>query len=168
MEVVVTPAAGATDKEIQAAMDSVVKAGGGRVIIKPGEYVFHRGLLLQNARDVSIVGGPGVRLKFAPEVCAVTAADAAKGQDFVEVESAEKIAAGMGLEIQANDVRCTHGATSGHLDEEQMFYLRSRGLPVAAARELLVAGFFEDVLAKIEDEDLRGALRDVIRTTAPR
>ena len=71
-----------------------------------------------------------------------------------------------GLEIQANDVRCTHGATSGHLDEEQMFYLRSRGIPVAAARELLVAGFFEDVLAKLEDEDLRGALRDVIKTAA--
>ncbi len=69
-----------------------------------------------------------------------------------------------GLEIQANDVRCTHGATSGHIDEEQMFYLRSRGIPVPAARELLVAGFFEDVLAKLEDEDLRSALRDVIKT----
>jgi len=69
-----------------------------------------------------------------------------------------------GLEIQANDVRCTHGATSGHIDEEQMFYLRSRGIPVAAARELLVAGFFEDVLAKLEDEDLRAALRDLIKT----
>ena len=67
-----------------------------------------------------------------------------------------------GLEIQANDVRCTHGATSGHIDGEQMFYLRSRGIPPAAARELLVAGFFEDVLAKLEADELAAALRGVI------
>jgi Fe-S cluster assembly protein SufD len=69
-----------------------------------------------------------------------------------------------GLEIHANDVRCTHGATSGHLDAEQMFYLRSRGIPVPAARRLLVAGFFEEVLAKLESEDLRAALRALIET----
>jgi Fe-S cluster assembly protein SufD len=69
-----------------------------------------------------------------------------------------------GLEIQANDVRCTHGATSGHVDAEQMFYLTSRGIPAAAARDLLVAGFFEDVLAKLENEELRAALRHLIKT----
>jgi Fe-S cluster assembly protein SufD len=68
-----------------------------------------------------------------------------------------------GLEIQANDVRCTHGATSGHVDAEQMFYLESRGIPPAAARELLVFGFFEEVLAKLENEGLHTALRDMIR-----
>jgi Fe-S cluster assembly protein SufD len=69
-----------------------------------------------------------------------------------------------GLEIQANDVRCTHGATTGHVDAEQMFYLESRGIPPAAARQLLVFGFFEEVLAKIEDEGLRDALRGLIKT----
>jgi Fe-S cluster assembly protein SufD len=69
-----------------------------------------------------------------------------------------------GLEIQANDVRCTHGATSGHVDAEQMFYLESRGIPPAAARELLVFGFFEEVLAKIESEALRSRLREAIKT----
>ncbi|MFA5058590.1 MAG: Fe-S cluster assembly protein SufD, partial [Opitutaceae bacterium] len=69
-----------------------------------------------------------------------------------------------GLEIQANDVRCTHGATSGHVDEEQMFYLKSRGIPAPAARELLVFGFFEEVLNKLENEELHAALRDLIRT----
>ncbi len=69
-----------------------------------------------------------------------------------------------GLEIQANDVRCTHGSASGHVDAEQMFYLESRGIPPAAARELLVFGFFEEVLAKVDDEALRAALRSLIRT----
>ena len=68
-----------------------------------------------------------------------------------------------GLEIQANDVRCTHGATSGHVDAEQMFYLESRGIPGVVARELLVFGFFEEVLLKLENEELRIALRDLIR-----
>ncbi|HUJ42545.1 MAG TPA: Fe-S cluster assembly protein SufD [Opitutaceae bacterium] len=68
-----------------------------------------------------------------------------------------------GLEIQANDVRCTHGATSGHVDDEQMFYLKSRGIPPAVARELLVFGFFEEVLAKLENEPLHAALREVIK-----
>ena len=68
-----------------------------------------------------------------------------------------------GLEIQANDVRCTHGATTGHVDAEQMFYLESRGLPPASARQLLVFGFFEEVLAKIEDEGLRAHLRALIK-----
>jgi parallel beta-helix repeat protein len=100
-DVVVSPDTGGTDKTIQDAIDAVNKAGGGRVVLKPGEYVLHRGLILQNARGVSIIGGPGVRLKFAPEVCVVAAADAPKGQDFVEVESAAGVAEGMHLEIQA-------------------------------------------------------------------
>jgi len=68
-----------------------------------------------------------------------------------------------GLEIQANDVRCTHGATSGHVDAEQMFYLESRGIAPLAARELLVFGFFEEVLAKLENEALRSVLRESIK-----
>lgn len=68
-----------------------------------------------------------------------------------------------GLEIQANDVRCTHGATSGHVDAEQMFYLESRGIAPSAARELLVFGFFEEVLARLENEALRSVLRESIK-----
>jgi len=68
-----------------------------------------------------------------------------------------------GLEIHANDVRCTHGATTGHVDAEQMFYLESRGIPPADARQLLVFGFFEEVLAKIADEALRLHLRELIK-----
>ena len=50
------------------------------------------------------------------------------------------------LEIQANDVRCSHGVTAGHIDDEQRFYLRSRGVPPAEADQLIVRGFMQDAL----------------------
>lgn len=68
-----------------------------------------------------------------------------------------------GLEIQANDVRCTHGATTSRIDAEQEFYLKSRGIPRREADELLVFGFFEEVLGRLERENLRESLRKSIR-----
>jgi len=68
-----------------------------------------------------------------------------------------------GLEIQANDVRCTHGATSARIDREQEFYLESRGIRAAQAQELLVFGFFEEVLGKIEHPELHDILTEIIR-----
>lgn len=67
-----------------------------------------------------------------------------------------------GLEIQANDVRCTHGATTSRIDAEQEFYLRARGIPPAMAHELLVFGFFEEVLNRLEHQPLHDALRGLI------
>jgi len=69
-----------------------------------------------------------------------------------------------GLEIQANDVRCTHGATSSRIDPEQEFYLQSRGIAKAAADELLTFGFFEEVLNRLENDALHEALRELIKT----
>lgn len=69
-----------------------------------------------------------------------------------------------GLEIQANDVRCTHGATSSRIDPEQEFYLQSRGIGKAAADELLTFGFFEEVLARLDNEPLHASLRALIQT----
>ncbi len=69
-----------------------------------------------------------------------------------------------GLEIQANDVRCTHGATSSRIDPEQEFYLQSRGIAKEQADELLTFGFFEEVLARLTNDDLHEALRLLIQT----
>ncbi len=69
-----------------------------------------------------------------------------------------------GLEIQANDVRCTHGATSSRIDPEQEFYLESRGINRPLAEELLIFGFFEEVLKRLESEDIQEALRGLIRS----
>ena len=66
------------------------------------------------------------------------------------------------LEIEANDVKCTHGSATGGLDEETLFYLRSRGIPRKSAENMLVEGFFEDVLLKLSDESVREKLRGVL------
>lgn len=68
-----------------------------------------------------------------------------------------------GLEIQANDVRCTHGATTSRIDREQEFYLQSRGLGREIADELLAFGFFEEVLGRLASDEVHAWLRDLIR-----
>ncbi len=64
------------------------------------------------------------------------------------------------LEIYADDVRCSHGATTGQLDEEPVFYLRSRGLSEKEARELLIQAFVDEVVDKIVDEDIQASVRE--------
>ena len=59
------------------------------------------------------------------------------------------------LEIYADDVKCSHGATTGQLDEEPLFYLRQRGLSEAQARLLLVQAFVDEAVDKVEDETIR-------------
>ena len=66
------------------------------------------------------------------------------------------------LEISANDVRASHGATTGQIDAEQLFYLMCRGVPEDEARRLIVQGFFEPVLDKIPSAELRARLRQSI------
>jgi Fe-S cluster assembly protein SufD len=67
------------------------------------------------------------------------------------------------LEILADDVKCSHGATVGDLDEEAMFYLRSRGMKLEDARRLLIEGFATEALDRIEDRDLRDHLAGHLR-----
>ncbi|HUY98657.1 MAG TPA: Fe-S cluster assembly protein SufD [Verrucomicrobiae bacterium] len=61
------------------------------------------------------------------------------------------------LEILANDVRCTHGATAGPVDRDQLFYCQSRGIEPLAARDLIVTGFLADVVDRLPLEGLRQA-----------
>ena len=63
------------------------------------------------------------------------------------------------LEIWADDVKCSHGSTTGRLDEDAMFYLRARGVPRKEAEALLVAAFAEEALLEIENETLAKAMR---------
>jgi Fe-S cluster assembly protein SufD len=66
------------------------------------------------------------------------------------------------LEIYADDVKCSHGSTTGQLDEEAVFYLRSRGLSEKSAKELLVKAFLGEVLEEIDHEDVRTYLEEQI------
>src|SRR5215471_2224605 len=54
-----------------------------------------------------------------------------------------------GLEILADNVRCTHGATSGQIDEDELFYLHTRGIPTKAAQRLIVTGFLDEVIQRL-------------------
>jgi Fe-S cluster assembly protein SufD len=67
-----------------------------------------------------------------------------------------------GLEIEADDVRCTHGATTGQIDEEELFYLLSRGIPRNEAQKLFVDGFLQEVIARLGHEALGDALREKV------
>jgi Fe-S cluster assembly protein SufD len=66
------------------------------------------------------------------------------------------------LEIFADDVKCTHGATVGRLDEIGLFYLESRGISAARARRLLTYGFAAEVLGEIDQEPIRHQLERLV------
>jgi len=68
------------------------------------------------------------------------------------------------LEIYADDVKCTHGATVGQLDALALFYLRSRGLGLAEARALLVYAFANDIIGRVKIESLRAELEQLLRS----
>jgi len=68
-----------------------------------------------------------------------------------------------GLEILADDVRCTHGATVGKLEQEPLFYLKSRGIPQAEAERLVVEGFFDPIMQRIPFEGVRERFQNSIQ-----
>ncbi|MBI2130155.1 SufD family Fe-S cluster assembly protein [Candidatus Woesearchaeota archaeon] len=66
------------------------------------------------------------------------------------------------LEIEANDVKASHGATVGQVSEEHLFYLMSRGLTREDAENMIVQGFLEPIISKIPSEELREKIRGLI------
>jgi Fe-S cluster assembly protein SufD len=67
-----------------------------------------------------------------------------------------------GLEILADDVRCTHGATSGQVEPEELFYLQSRGIPDLKAKGLIVNGFLNEVVDRLSSEEIKAYLHEQI------
>ncbi len=68
-----------------------------------------------------------------------------------------------GLEIEANDVKCSHGATTGQIDHDDLYYFLQRGIPRRIAQQLIVFGFFEEVIRQFDNEELEENLRAMIR-----
>jgi Fe-S cluster assembly protein SufD len=66
------------------------------------------------------------------------------------------------LEIWADDVKCSHGSTTGQLDSESLFYLRSRGVPEMEAKALLMVAFAQDVLDEISNDQLKTHLQNLV------
>jgi Fe-S cluster assembly protein SufD len=71
------------------------------------------------------------------------------------------------LEIYADDVKCSHGATVGQLDDAQVFYLRSRGIAADAARALLLRGFAEEALGLLKNTGLADWLEPHLAAALP-
>lgn len=71
------------------------------------------------------------------------------------------------LEIRANDVKCKHGSTTGQLDADALFYLRSRGLSLEAARSLLTYAFASDLVRRVPAGALRSAVESALRERLP-
>ncbi len=67
------------------------------------------------------------------------------------------------LEIFADDVKCTHGATVGQLDPEMLFYLQARGIDLADARALLIQGFAGDIVNRVKFAPLRERLDEIVQ-----
>jgi Fe-S cluster assembly protein SufD len=72
------------------------------------------------------------------------------------------------LEIFADDVKCTHGATVGQLDEASMFYLRARGIGYQQARAMLIHAFASDIIDRVTIEPLREALEEALLAELPK
>ena len=66
------------------------------------------------------------------------------------------------LEIYADDVKCAHGAAVGQLDREELFYLESRGISPALARNMLTYGFAEEVIEKIKIDSIKRELDEAV------
>ena len=71
------------------------------------------------------------------------------------------------LEIHADDVKCTHGATIGQIDEDAIFYLRSRGIAEASARTMLLSAFARESLGRVNNESIRKHLEGLVRQWLP-
>ncbi len=68
-----------------------------------------------------------------------------------------------GLQIAANDVKCSHGATTGSIDDTNIFYFLSRGIPRRMAEELIVFGFFEEIVSRFDNDELSDFVRELVQ-----
>ena len=67
------------------------------------------------------------------------------------------------LEIYADDVKCSHGSTSGNIDEDSIFYLMSRGLTKNQANEMIIEGFLNEVIETITEFKIKILIRELLR-----
>jgi len=98
-------------------------------------------------------------VRLRPAAQKANAAQTNRNLVLTEGASAESIP---NLEIEANDVRCSHASTVGPIDEDQLYYLESRGVPPEEAERLIVLGFFDDVFARLPVSGLTRGLRRTV------
>jgi Fe-S cluster assembly protein SufD len=124
-----------------------------------GSRQYYKGILADHSRGVftgRIIVSPGAQKT-----------DAVQSNQNLLLSGEAQAQTRPQLEIYADDVKCTHGATVGQLNEDAMFYLRSRGLPDEAARALLVYAFAGESLERMENEAIRSAVRNLLLHKLP-
>ena len=89
-------------------------------------------------------------------------ADAQRQNRALLLSDTAEIDAKPELEIYADDVKCSHGATVGELDDDQLFYLRARGIDKATARGLLIGAFLAEAQEEIAEESVRDAFHSYV------
>ena len=89
-------------------------------------------------------------------------ADGYQKNETLLLSDRAEIFAKPGLEIITDDVKCSHGTTVTSIDEDQIFYLTSRGIPEKEAEQLVVRGFFDTILNRITYSPIRGKLQEKI------
>ena len=122
------------------------------------------------ALKLDLSGYPGVGVELAQEgkvagasnFSLVQRTNAYQRNDNLMLSAEARADSIPGLEIEADDVRCTHGATAGRVDDEQLFYAQARGLSRKEAARLIVSGFFQQVFDRITIENVREALATAI------
>ena len=90
--------------------------------------------------------------------------DAYQKNDTLVLDHTARVDSIPGLEIEANDVRCTHGATAGQVDDEMVFYLQARGISRETAVRLIIEGFFANVYDRITLEPVQETLREAVES----
>ncbi|MHC5003124.1 MAG: Fe-S cluster assembly protein SufD [Planctomycetota bacterium] len=120
---------------------------------------FYRGILAD--RSHGVFSGRIVVVEDAQKTDAVQSNDNLLLSDTAQINTKPQ------LEIYADDVKCTHGATVGQLDEDAMFYLRCRGLPEPAARAALVYAFASESLQRMHVDPVRSWLSRALLDTLP-
>ncbi|HET9467341.1 MAG TPA: Fe-S cluster assembly protein SufD [Vicinamibacterales bacterium] len=124
-----------------------------------GSHEIYKGILAEHARGV--FNGKIIVRPDAQKTDAKQTNKALLLSDEANINSKPE------LEIFANDVKCTHGAAIGQLDEAAMFYLRSRGLGVSESRAMLVHAFAGDILHRVKIEPVREYLEEILTARLP-
>lgn len=122
-------------------------------------HEYYRGILSDQGRGVF-----SGRILVAP---GADRTDAIQRSDSLLLSRLARADSRPELEIYADDVKCAHGATVGKLDEDSLFYLRSRGLDAVTARNVLIYAFAAESLARIDIASLRKRVETVIRGLLP-
>jgi Fe-S cluster assembly protein SufD len=88
--------------------------------------------------------------------------DAYQSNKNLVIDDSAEVKSAPGLEIHADDVKCSHGATVGSIDKDELFYLEARGIRYEDAQKLIVEGFLGEVVQSFKDEKTREVLRKII------